>query len=87
MRACVVSALVLSLASGCSSILSPDRDVVLRIKEIRAPATVTPNTSFDVTVVVWVNGCESFTGMRVTSTGTGAAVTGEFPPVTSSARP
>ena len=75
MRPFVVSALVMSLASGCSSIFSPDREVILRVREIRAPATVQPNTSFDVTFVVWVNGCESFNRMSVVQTQTGASVT------------
>lgn len=75
MRPFVVSALVLSLASGCSAIFSPDRDVILGIKEIRAPSTVQPNTSFDVTFMVWVGGCEKFRRIQVTRTSEGASVT------------
>lgn len=75
MRPFVVSVLVLSLASGCSSIFSPHRDVILGIKEIRAPSTVQRNTSFDVTFMVWENGCEEFRRMQVTLTSAGASVT------------
>lgn len=75
MRPFVVSALMLSLASGCSSIFSPHRDVILRVKEILGPAMVQPNTSFDVTLVLWLNGCESFSRIDVTQTATGASVT------------
>jgi hypothetical protein len=75
MRPLLVSALALSLASGCSSIFSPDRDIILSVKEIQVPTTVQPNTSFDVTVVVWVNGCESFSRMDVLQTPSGASIT------------
>jgi hypothetical protein len=75
MRPFVVSALVLSLASGCSGIFSPGRPVILGITEIRAPATVQRDAAFNVTFIVQTGGCVNFRRLQLTETSSSATVT------------
>ncbi|MEO6331892.1 MAG: hypothetical protein ABIV11_06600 [Gemmatimonadaceae bacterium] len=75
MRPFRVSALVLSLASGCSAIFSPGRPVILGITEVRAPATVQRDAAFNVTFIVQTGGCVNFRRMQLTQTSSSATVT------------
>lgn len=74
MRSHVIVAVALSLVSGCTLPFSPNRDVILYIREILAPPSVGATAPFEVTFAVETGGCRTFDRLEMARSAGGAVV-------------
>jgi hypothetical protein len=74
MRTQIVAGFGLSFLSACTLPFSPNRDVILYIREILAPPSVGAAAPFDATFAVEVGGCRTFDRLEMTQSPGGAVV-------------